>query len=289
MTQAAILAPIPTVGRYLSYTLHGSADEARAALARLTPMADGQALVVGVGQSLALALGRPIAGLTPFLQIAAPGIDAPATPAALWCWLRGDDAGTLLLRGHEVTQALAPAFELQTEVGTFCHGGTVNRDLSGYEDGTENPKDAEAAEAALDADGGSFVAVQQWVHDLRRMNRLIAAGHMDAAIGRERSSNDELEDAPASAHVKRTEQESFTPEAHLLRRSMPWADAGRSGLMLVAFGRSLAAFEAQWRRMMGAEDGITDALFDFTRPITGAYFWCPPMKSGRLDLAALGL
>ncbi|MCA0176203.1 MAG: Dyp-type peroxidase [Proteobacteria bacterium] len=289
MTQPAILAPIPTVGRYLSYTLHGSADEARAALTRLAAAADGQTLVVGVGQSLALALGRPLAGLAPFPQIAAPGIDAPSTPAALWCWLRGDDAGTLLLRAHELTQTLAPAFEVQTEVGAFCHGGQVDRDLSGYEDGTENPKGAEAAEAALAADGGSFVAVQQWVHDLRRMNRLLASGQMDAAIGRERTSNDELEDAPARAHVKRSEQESFTPEAHLLRRSMPWADGGRSGLMLVAFGHSLAAFEAQWRRMMGEEDGVTDALFDFTRPVSGAYFWCPPLHGGRLDLRTLGL
>jgi putative iron-dependent peroxidase len=41
--------------------------------------------------------------------------------------------------------------------------------------------------------------------------------------------------------------------------------------------------------MTGSEDGISDALFTFTRPVTGAYFWCPPMDRGRLDLCALGL
>jgi putative iron-dependent peroxidase len=41
--------------------------------------------------------------------------------------------------------------------------------------------------------------------------------------------------------------------------------------------------------MVGAEDGVADALFRFTRPVSGAYFWCPPMKDGRLDLSALGL
>ncbi|WP_241236141.1 hypothetical protein, partial [Pseudomonas aeruginosa] len=25
------------------------------------------------------------------------------------------------------------------------------------------------------------------------------------------------------------------------------------------------------------------------RPISGSYFWCPPMADGRLDLSALGL
>ena len=34
---------------------------------------------------------------------------------------------------------------------------------------------------------------------------------------------------------------------------------------------------------------ITDALFGFSRPIDGAYFWCPPLRDGRLDLRALGL
>ena len=57
--------------------------------------------------------------------------------------------------------------------------------------------------------------------------------------------------------------------------------------MFVAFGRTLDAFEAQWGRMMGQEDGITDALFGFTRPISGAYYWCPPVRNGQLDISAL--
>jgi putative iron-dependent peroxidase len=70
---------------------------------------------------------------------------------------------------------------------------------------------------------------------------------------------------------------------------MPWADATQAGLVFVAFGRSLDAFEAQLRRMIGAEDGTVDALFGFTRPATGAYFWCPPVRRGRLDLRVIGL
>jgi putative iron-dependent peroxidase len=41
--------------------------------------------------------------------------------------------------------------------------------------------------------------------------------------------------------------------------------------------------------MVGAEDGIADALFQFTRPVSGSYFWSPPMKQGKLNLSALGL
>ena len=54
--------------------------------------------------------------------------------------------------------------------------------------------------------------------------------------------------------------------------------------MFVAFGHSHDAFEAQLRRMVGEDDGIVDALFDFTRPVTGAYFRCPPLKAGKLVL-----
>ncbi len=56
--------------------------------------------------------------------------------------------------------------------------------------------------------------------------------------------------------------------------------------MFVAFGDP---FDALFRRMIGADDAVTDALFRFTRPLTGGYFWCPPMRAGSLDLRAIGL
>ena len=59
--------------------------------------------------------------------------------------------------------------------------------------------------------------------------------------------------------------------------------------MFVAFATSFDPFEAQLRRMLGIEDAIVDALFRFTRPQTGAYFWCPAMHAGRLDLSPLRL
>ena len=42
----------------------------------------------------------------------------------------------------------------------------------------------------------------------------------------------------APAHAKRTAQESFDPEAFVVRRSMPWADGPRAGFRFVSFGRS---------------------------------------------------
>lgn len=106
----------------------------------------------------------------------------------------------------------------------------------------------------------------------------------DGSVGRRIVDNEELGDAPASAHVKRTAQESFSPPAFVLRRSMPWSDPEREGLVFVAFGKNLESYEAQLRRMLGLEDKITDALFRFTRPISGSYFYCPPCSRGRVQL-----
>jgi porphyrinogen peroxidase len=289
--QPGILAAVPRQARYLTFALKQGA-EPRDAVKALAAEVDGNTCVVGLGPLLLFAMQREIDGLRAFPHHRGEGFEVPSTPAALWCWLRGEERGEIVLRGREIEHLLAPAFEVTGVIDAFRHGRGL--DLTGYEDGTENPKGKKAVAAAVRENGragmagSSFAAVQQWVHDLDRFASM-PQKQQDNAIGRRKSDNQELGGAPASAHVKRTAQESFTPEAFLLRRSMPWADATRAGLVFVAFGRSLDAFEAQLKRMAGAEDGIVDALFTFTRPVTGAYFWCPPVRKGRIDLRAIGL
>ena len=305
--QDGILAPLPTQGRYLFFSLSrpgADADGLATALRLLADRADGEQVLVGLGSEAVQALGATVPGLRAFQALVAKRADGvrgdvavPATPTALWCWLRGSERGKLVLTTRELEKALAPAFRLDRVVEAFRHGRTASghgRDLTGYEDGTENPEGVAAAKAALvhrqgaGLNGSSFVAVQQWVHDFDAFEAMDTRAQ-DHTIGRRRRDNRELDDAPASAHVKRTAQESFTPEAFVLRRSMPWAAGHEAGLMFVAFGRSFDAFEAQMRRMAGLEDGIPDALFRISKPVSGAYLWCPPLRAGRLDLRALGL
>jgi len=289
--QPGILAPIPRLARYLAFSQQPDTD-VHAALAALAGVVEGDEVVLGIGRSVALHLGRTIEGLRVLPGNAGAGFDVPSTPAALWCWIRGNDRGELLHRGRQLQRLAAPAFTIDEVVDAFQYGSA--RDLTGYEDGTENPEGDAAIDAALvtgrgpGLDGSSFVAVQQWVHDLDLFESKPTA-ERDDIIGRRKSDNEELADAPESAHVKRTAQESFEPEAFVLRRSMPWADEFDAGLHFVAFGKSFDAFEAQLQRMIGAEDGTVDALFTFTRPVSGAYFWCPPIEDGRPDLSCLGI
>lgn len=295
-TQPGILQPVPAHGRHLFFSLARPAA-LREALGRVADAVDGRAVVLGLGPDAVRACGADLPGLRDMPELSGPGAPVPRTPAALWCWLRGDSRGELVHRARRLEKAVAPALELARVLETFRHDQGPNghgRDLTGYEDGTENPE-GEAAEAAAlvqgqgaGQDGASFVAVQQWRHDFDAFDALGVPGQ-DLAIGRRRADNEEIEEAPESAHVKRTAQEDFAPEAFVLRRSMPWAGEREAGLMFVAFGRSFDAFEAQMRRMAGHDDGIVDALFRFSRPVSGAYFWCPPLHAGRPDLRSLGL
>lgn len=281
--QPGILAPVPPCGRSMTFRLALEADP-RPALAKLRKHFEPGWGVIGLGEPLVRALGKTVPGLRGFPSLAGPGCSVPATQAELWLFLRGTDRGALFDAGERVQALLDPAFVLDDAVDTFLYDG--GRDLTGYEDGTENPKDEAAEEAALASDGSSFVAVQRWAHDLAHF-RAHSPEECDAIIGRRRTDNEELDDAPDSAHVKRSAQESYEPPAFMLRRSMPWAGTREQGLVFIAFGHSLDAFEQVLRRMAGLEDGIVDALFTFSRPLSGGYYWCPPMKSGQLDLSLL--
>lgn len=291
MTQKAILEPIPSLARYVTYSLIPNRNAVNA-LRRLAAFAPKNDVVVGIGQPLVTSLGKAVPGLRDATAQSGKGVEIPATPRALWVWLRGSDRGALIHLHRAIDKCLAESFQQERVTDGFKFD--ASRDLTGYEDGTENPKDDDAVRAAfLDGagvglDGSSFVAVQTWVHNLDAFE-LMSPQEQDNTMGRCRSDNEEIDDAPPSAHVKRTAQESFEPQAFVLRRSMPWTDGTNDGLVFVAFGRSFDAFESLLNRMIGLEDGIIDGLFKFTRPIDGCYYWCPPVLGDRLDLSAIGI
>jgi putative iron-dependent peroxidase len=289
--QPGILADVPPLSRYLEFSRMRDTDP-RAALTALAAGPVDESVVIGIGAGLVMGLGGAVQGLRHFPALTGPGVEVPSTQADLWVWVRGTDRGVIALKGREIEAKLKDGFSRTRLVDGFKYD--ISRDLSGYEDGTENPKGDNAVEAAIakergaGLDGSSFVAAQQWAHDLTHMESL-SQKERDDIIGRHQDTNEEFDEAPASAHVKRAAQESFEPEAFVVRRSMPWADASGEGLMFVAFGHSFDAYEAQMRRMAGLEDGIVDGLFRYSRPISGSYFWCPPVQDGHLDLSAMGV
>ncbi len=289
--QPAILEPVPAAGHFLVFDIDPWVDP-RPALARLTDGFTPERAVLGVGLPLVSAVGAKIAGLRSFPALAGPACAVPSTQGAVWAFFGGSEVSDVLDRAYALRTLLGEGFHVREDVATFMYRG--GRDLTGYEDGTENPKDDAAIAAAIASgrgaglDGASFVAVQRYVHDIERFKSFTPAT-CDHTFGRRISDNEEIADAPTSAHVKRSAQESFEPEAFMVRRSMPWGTVGERGLYFVAYGETLDRYERVLTRMVGIEDGVVDALFTFTRAVSGGYYFCPPVRGGKLDLRALGV
>jgi putative iron-dependent peroxidase len=281
--QPAILAPCTAVGRTLLFRIAPEAD-VKKALRRLQKELPADCGVVGIGEPTLLALGAKIEGLRTFPSMSGAAVSVPSTQEALCFLLRGPDRGVVFDLTQTIREIVGDAFLLVDVNDTFVYHG--NKDLTRFEDGTENPKDDAAVAAAIRPDGSSFLVVQRWVHDLMRF-RGFEEPRREMLIGRRAETNEEIEDAPDSAHVKRAAQEDYDPPAFMVRRSMPWASATQEGLEFIAHVESLDRYERVLHRMVGHDDGIVDGLFQFSRPVTGGYYWCPPVKGERLDLSAL--
>ena len=289
--QNGILDEETKLARYMTFSINDDASIPKA-LKALAQDINPSKTIVGIGQSSIAAIGATIPGLKVMPAQCGAGIEVPSIPEALWIWVRGDDRGEIFHRSRKIEALLSAAYTMTSVVDSFQYD--ENRDMSGYEDGTENPVGTDAIDAAITTNGSdgikgsSFVAVQQWLHNFETLDQ-VTTEDKDDAIGRHISDNEEF-DAPKSAHVKRSAQEDFDPEAFMLRRSMPWVDGLVGGLVFVSFVHTLDAFEAIMDRMIGKDDGVVDGLFTFTRPINGAYYWCPPVnKDGTINLMALGL
>jgi putative iron-dependent peroxidase len=211
----------------------------------------------------------------------------PATQHDAWLWVAGAahdavfDATTLALRG------LAPFAVVASELTGWSY--RANRDLTGFEDGTENPPLSEATPVVAVGDGrpgagGTVVLVQQWSHDNDAWFALDVATQ-EAVMGRTKADSIELDDdvQAADSHVARTVVEVDGVERDIFRRNTPYGDASRHGTMFVGFSHDRDLLHRMLLRMAGAEGGIRDALTRYTTPLTGAYYVCPSIEA----LAAL--
>ena len=241
--------------------------------------------VIGIGAPLVQAVGAAVPGLHPFARLQRGRHTMPATQNDVWALVPGPDSGRVFEVAEQLQARLAPLAHLVEATPMF--GYRQGRDLSGYQDGTENPTGDDAWAAALLADGecagGSFVLVQRYLHFRERMAAR-PEPERDLVVGRRLADDEEIDDAPPSAHVKRTAQESYEPPAFMLRRSMPWGDLRRHGLVFIACMDALDKSDRMLARMMGLEDGVQDAILEHTQAETGSYYFVPPQQGGRLLL-----
>lgn len=158
------------------------------------------------------------------------------------------------------------------------------RDLTGFIDGTENPKGKrDRSGVALIGDddrafsGGSFVFTQRYVHDLKSWNRL-ADSTQEKKIGRRKKNSVELrgKNKPPTSHIGRVVIEEKGEELEIVRHSFPYGDTSEAGLFFIAYTNDLKIPFKMLDRMLGTTgDGKHDHLMDFTKAVTGATFFAP--------------
>jgi putative iron-dependent peroxidase len=248
--------------------------------------AGGVNLVVAFGPALWLRLApdHAPASLKPFAPVVAPdGRTAPATQHDIWLWINGSTPDVVFERARAAAETLEETATLEAEQPCFVHRDS--RDLTGFIDGTANPQLLDAPVVALVPHGepgedGSHVIAMRWVHDLDAFEAL-PVPEQERVFGRTKADSVELDDAakPATAHIARVEiHDSEGEELPIYRRSVPYGNVHEHGLYFVAFSADLQRYDVMLSRMFGtAPDGLHDRMTDFTRPVSGAYYFAPSL------------
>jgi putative iron-dependent peroxidase len=222
-------------------------------------------------------------GLAPFRAFADGGRSAPATDADIFLHLRADRRDLVFALARRLRLALGDAVAVVEEVHGFRN--LDSRDLIGFVDGTENPQGVEdRSSVALMSDGdfagGSFVNIQRYVHDLSSWEALSVRQQEDI-IARTKQDDVEYpsEQKPPTAHIKRVSIEVDGESLELLRHSMPYGTADEHGLYFVAYAARPDSFSRMLEAMIVADAaGHYDHLMDYSRAVTGASFFAPPLE-----------
>jgi porphyrinogen peroxidase len=159
----------------------------------------------------------------------ADGRSAPATGGDILFHIVSGRHDLNFELAEKLVRELGAAVEVLQEVHGFRY--LDGRDLTGFIDGTENPKGTERATVALigaediDFAGGSFIFAQRYIHDLGKWMALDTRDQ-ERAIGRRKRDSEDLGDAkPPTAHIRRVTIEEDGKELKILRHSFPYEDS----------------------------------------------------------------
>jgi putative iron-dependent peroxidase len=221
-------------------------------------------------------------GLHPFREIR--GVHhAVSTPGDILFHLRAASMDLCFELATHVMARLGGAVTTVDEVHGFKFFD--DRDLIGFVDGTENPVNQSAIDAAIIGEedaafaGGSYVIVQKYLHDLDRWNK-VPVEEQENIIGRHKLSDIEQRDADKKpyAHNVLTNIEEDGEQLQIVRDNMPFGEIGKDefGTYFIGYARSPHRIEKMLENMfVGNPPGTYDHLLDFSRAVTGCLFFVP--------------
>jgi putative iron-dependent peroxidase len=215
---------------------------------------------------------EPIAG--------ADGFVMPATQHDVVLWISGSAYDVVFDVSRMAIRALADVATIAEETSSWPY--QHDRDLTGFIDGTENPTLIDAPEFVVIPDGspgagGTILLLQKWAHDSAVWESL-SDSEQEQVMGRRKADSVELDDKPSDSHVASTDQDRF---GKIFRRNMPYGTVTDHGTMFVGFCSEQRPLADMLASMAGLDGGTRDALTQYTRPLTGAYYFVPSAGSLR--------
>lgn len=221
--------------------------------------------------------------LKPFSAMKCDDRIAPANNYDLFIEIRSDRADVNHVVSTKVCELLGESVELIEQVKGFRY--LDGRDLTGFVDGTENPKgmhkrDVALVDEASDAQfiKGSYLHIQRYRHNMNLWQSLEEKQQEDI-FGR--TKRDDIEyasaDKPATAHTKRANlKDADGNSIELLRQSMPYGHMKVQGLFFLSYCKTPENFELILKSMIeGDAHGNFDHMLKYTQAETGAAFFAP--------------
>jgi putative iron-dependent peroxidase len=293
----AVVAPLTRAAIFLVMTMNSGPDsrtvirsfcEDLAGLVRAVGFRDieaGLSCVIGIGSDAWTRLfGEPRpASLHAFREIRSGTRHAVSTPGDLLFHIRAKRMDLCFELATQIMTRIGDVVSPEDEVHGFRYFD--DRDMIGFVDGTENPREEAAMEAVLVGEEdrafarGSYVIVQKYLHDLDGWNALSTEAQ-ERIIGRTKLSDIELDDSvkPTSAHNALTTITEVGKEVKILRDNMPFGHvaSGEFGTYFIGYSRSPRRIEQMLENMfIGRPPGNYDRLLDFSRAVTGNLFFVP--------------
>lgn len=224
--------------------------------------------------------------LSPFSAMAFEDRFAPSMSYDLYIEIRSDRADVNHIVSSKVVELLANSVELIEQVRAFRY--LDGRDLTGFVDGTENPKGKHKRDVALVAEeddvlfaAGSYLHIQRYRHNMALWETLEKKAQEDV-YGRTKIDNIEYpsEQKPLTAHTKKVSlKDEQGNNIEILRQSMPYGDMKLQGLFFVAYCHSAKPFEMMLKAMIHPDgEGHFDHLLKYTQAETGAAFFAPSLN-----------
>jgi putative iron-dependent peroxidase len=235
----------------------------------------------------AIAPNQAPADLAPFKEIlGTSGKRAPARQHDVWIWINGSAPDVTFDHARAAWLAVRDVATLAAEQPAFVYRDS--RDLTGFIDGTANPEPLDAPGVALIPPGlpgecGSHVLAMRWVHDLDAFHALLTS-EQERVFGRTKRDSIEFaaDQMPPTAHIARTQVSVGDEELKIYRRSVPYGTVAEHGLYFVAFSADRTRYDRMLARMFGTDkDGLRDRLTDFSRPVSGAFYFAPSLTTLR--------